>query len=201
MSSSKTPRYERSTPKYASGEIQAGVSPSTSLRVKESATELLSFQQNWERLHTTGTSVLNSIKTLKLDSLRHNSTETVHPQGLQERCDHLESVVNKLESCLRNLEVLVQQFTALVELDALQGGGNSAVFFSWTTTKFNQVFQDIYDAYSKEFLLKNSIKEDVAHCSTKESLIYHIVCWNSQPFLKNNCPLLIESLMYEASLR
>lgn len=65
----------------------------------------------------------------------------------------------------------------------------------------DQAFQDIFNAYSKEFSLKNAIKENVAHCTTKESLVYHVTSWTSQPFLDSACILLIESLFYEVSLR
>ncbi|XP_034247267.1 cyclin-dependent kinase 2-interacting protein-like isoform X2 [Thrips palmi] len=200
MSTSQSPHPNRSTPKRSSGEIHKGASSGISSKVKESAAELINFQQDWERLHTTGVAVLNSIKILKLDAFRRNSTEQVYPQGLQERCDQLEIVVNQMESSLKNLEILVQQFGALVELDILQGGGNGPVFLSWPTEKFNQAFQDIFKAYSKELSLKKAIKEDVAHCSTKESLIYHITCWTSQPFIDNTCHLLLVSLFCETGL-
>ncbi|XP_034247880.1 uncharacterized protein LOC117648759 isoform X6 [Thrips palmi] len=135
MSTSQSPHPNRSTPKRSSGEIHKGASSGISSKVKESAAELINFQQDWERLHTTGVAVLNSIKILKLDAFRRNSTEQVYPQGLQERCDQLEIVVNQMESSLKNLEILVQQFGALVELDILQGGGNGPVFLSWPTEK------------------------------------------------------------------
>lgn len=64
-----------------------------------------------------------------------------------------------------------------------------------------QAYQDIYEAFSSELALKNVIKEEIAHCSTKDSLLYHVLSWTSELFIGNRIRLLYESLFIAAELR
>ncbi|KAJ1522909.1 hypothetical protein ONE63_002049 [Megalurothrips usitatus] len=204
MSEISTPRSELVTPKKhrLSTETPRAVHSGTPAKIKESAGELQNFIHEWSKLHMSGSVVLNSIKSVKLDALRSSDFESAYPQGLQERCDQLQNVVDKMELCLANLSILVHQFSALMKLNALQQGGNDeVVYLSWSTEKFRQSLQTIYDAYSKELKLKNVIKEEVAHSTSKERLVYYITNWMLQPNIGHSCQLLCESLFCETGLR
>lgn len=203
MSNSNTPRVDIASSKRRQGVESLPRNTNLSgipLKIKESAIELKNFVKQWSKLHITGIAVLNSIKTLKIDSMRSSERE-LYPQGLQERCDQLQHVLDKMNSCFTNLAVLVQQLKALVELDNLQGGNKGPIHLSWSTGKFGQAYQEIYNAYAKELALKNVIKEEVAHSSKKECLSYYITSWTLQPFISNECKVLLETIFYETDLR
>lgn len=62
-----------------------------------------------------------------------------------------------------------------------------------------ETFNDIIDSFQKELVVKYSVKDDVAHCKNKESLMVYLATWMYQPFL--SCDLLVESLLLETGLR
>ncbi|KAK3915010.1 Cyclin-dependent kinase 2-interacting protein [Frankliniella fusca] len=179
-----------------------------SLKIKESAIELKSFEKQWNKLHASGILILNSIRTLKIESMRCGEPE-LYPRGLQERCDQLQNVVDKMRSCLATLEVLVNQLKALVELDCMQGGNKGPIHLSWSTDKFvnvnivflGQAYQEICNAYTRELALKSTVTEEVCHSPTKESLVYLISSWTLQPYLTKKCKTMLEIIFYETDSR
>lgn len=62
-------------------------------------------------------------------------------------------------------------------------------------------YKDILSAYSNELSLKTTIKEEIAHCSRKESLVAYITSWTLQPFITKSCGLLCESIFLETGVR
>jgi hypothetical protein len=64
-----------------------------------------------------------------------------------------------------------------------------------------QVSEEVYKAYKLELAAKNRVKNNIAHCCTKEALMYYTATWVHQPYIDSHVDLLVESLLQETGHR
>ena len=95
------------------------------------------------------------------------------------------------------MEALTTQVKALIPLHKSQ----EPVFLTWPVEKFENVFKEISDAYSLEYKVKNTVLENVGHCSSENKLLVNIAAWMYQVYANDKINICLEKLLIETGLR
>lgn len=145
--------------------------------------------QIWNSLHLEGITLLNNITRAKQDES--------YSEILQEQCDKLEIVCKELDNIVINLAQIAQQMkiTAGLKTD------KAKLFATWPNSKFGQVAESIYSAYSNEAKVKCKILENIAHYYTESWKMLFLASWVHQPFLPENLTTVLESMLIESGHR
>lgn len=62
-----------------------------------------------------------------------------------------------------------------------------------------ETFESLYRMYAKEFDLKKQLASNVAHASSRETLMFYSAAWLHEPYTDSK--LLLESLLLETGHR
>ncbi|XP_026670418.1 cyclin-dependent kinase 2-interacting protein-like isoform X2 [Ceratina calcarata] len=145
--------------------------------------------QQWNTLHLQGVTLLKNITLAKQD-------ESYSP-SLQELCDELEIICNGLDDVVLNLGQITHQMKITTSLD----NSTHKLFATWPRTKFGQVAESIYNAYSREVKVKCKILEDAAHYCSESWKMLFLASWVHQPLLSEDLTVLLESMLIETGHR
>ncbi|KOX78126.1 Cyclin-dependent kinase 2-interacting protein [Melipona quadrifasciata] len=126
-----------------------------------------------------------------------SQTKSIQGRNLTEQCDKLEIVCKELDNIVIKLAQIAQQMkiTAGLKTD------KAKLFATWPNSKFGQVAESIYSAYSNEAKVKCKILEDVAHYYTESWKMLFLASWVHQPFLPENLTTVLESMLIESGHR
>nr|AGM32394.1 cyclin-dependent kinase 2-interacting protein-like protein [Coptotermes formosanus] len=184
--------------------LQCGNLTGNARRVRDLAADLFSLIQRWNTQHLLGVQLLNSIMSMKLPVLTEDGAEDcsqIYPEGLQEQCEKLDEVVQAMNKVLEELQAVHQQMYSVGKLEKLQNTNKLPLFLTWSSERYGQVSEEVYKAYKLELAAKNRVKNNIAHCCTKEALMYYTATWVHQPYIDSHVDLLVESLLQETGHR
>ncbi|XP_068085846.1 cyclin-dependent kinase 2-interacting protein [Anabrus simplex] len=173
--------------------------------VRDLAADTYNSIQKWNEQQIIGAHIVKNIVTLKTNALVEGEAEKdrMYPEGLQQQCDLLEETYNMMCEAEATLRIITQQLEAVVKLEKLQNICSPAapMFITWPTQKFGEVLARISEAYRQELEVKRCVKENIAHCTSKESAVLHASAWVHQPYITTDVDLAVESLIVETGHR
>ncbi|PNF17813.1 hypothetical protein B7P43_G05806 [Cryptotermes secundus] len=184
--------------------LQCGNLTGNARRVRDLAADLYNLIQEWNAQHLLGVQILNIITSMKLPVLIEGGAEgssQIYPEGLQEQCEQLNEVVQTMNEIVGQLRAVTQQMYSVGKLEKLQNINKTPLFLTWSSDRYGQVSEEVYEAYALELRAKNRVKNNIAHCSTKAAIMYHVATWVHQPYIDTNVDLLVESLLHETGHR
>uniref|UniRef100_A0A224XKI6 Putative cyclin-dependent kinase 2-interacting protein n=1 Tax=Panstrongylus lignarius TaxID=156445 RepID=A0A224XKI6_9HEMI len=167
--------------------------------VHDSSADLYNHIQEWNGAHLTGVSVINEICNGKIIHLNSTNVTSVYPPGLEELCNHLQDVCNKLIAVVHNIKEVKNHLEGLMKLNEMKNIV-SPVFTTWQIQEYVELSTKIYDMYAKELKMKHYIKENIGHAKYEENVLLYQTIWVQQPYIEN-LDLLIEAMLKETSLR
>lgn len=157
--------------------------------VRDLAADIHASVQQWNAAYLQGVSVLKGITEEKQDE--------AYSQKLQELCDNLESVCNALDAVTKNLEEITHRMKIVSQLHK----STDELFGTWPTTKFGEVSELIYKAYSAEAQIKRKVLEDVAHFYSKSWKMLCLATWVHQPYIPEDITIELEAMLMETGHR
>lgn len=176
--------------KISPGKVTQGKNLTGSARhVRDLTADIHASIQQWNTLHLQGVTLLRNITGAKQD-------ESYSP-SLQELCDKLEAVCNGLDDIVLNLGQIAHQMKITTSLD----NSPHKLFATWPSSKFGQVAESIYNAYSREVKVKRKVLEDAAHYCSESWKMLFLASWVHQPLLPENLTVLLESMLIETGHR
>ncbi|KAM4625630.1 cyclin-dependent kinase 2-interacting protein isoform 1-T2 [Polymixia lowei] len=171
------------------------------LRLKEygQATSTPNPDQNHNPISTSLLPILSSQR--KQPSMdRHSAKNT----ELEEECSKLLDIVDKMVGIVAKMERLLASQRGIMDLEEFQFGAEgrqAPLFHSWPTAQFVKVSCQMFDAYSQELRLKNTILQELAHTVTSDLSMVYLSCWVYQPYIQPQTRLTLEALLLETGHR
>ncbi|XP_017758209.1 PREDICTED: cyclin-dependent kinase 2-interacting protein-like [Eufriesea mexicana] len=145
--------------------------------------------QTWNVFHLEGVVLLKDITQVKQDKS--------YSKILQEQCDKLEIVCDALDDIVKNLAQITHHIKITTSLET----NMDKLFMTWTSLKFGQVAESIYNAYFHEAKVKRNILKNVAHHYTESWKMLFLASWVHQPLLPENLTICLESMLIESGHR
>lgn len=189
----------------------------SSRKVKDNAADWHNLLLRWERLNDDGFNVAQNIVNLRLrrSESQHQQLQTgeapppLEPTGvstatLQQDCDKLQDVVDKMVAVVMKMERLAVTQCGVSELEQFQfgvEGRKTPMFHSWNAKHFEGVSVFLLDAFRAELRLKRALLQDLAHTVTSDLCMVHLSCWLLQPFIPPQVRLTLEALLLETGHR
>ncbi|KAL0969725.1 hypothetical protein UPYG_G00231460 [Umbra pygmaea] len=188
-------------------------------KVKDNAADWHNLVLKWDRLNDEGSTIANKIVNLGLSKDSHvnmmmECEETSAPSSsqnafgnsneLEETCDNLLRVVEKMDHILSKMEKLVSSEQGIINLETFQygtGGRQIPLFQTWPTSQFAEVSSKLYEAYNQELTLKRAIVQELAHTTNPDLSMVYLSCWLYQPYIDDSVKLLLEGLLLETGHR
>ncbi|KAG7238049.1 hypothetical protein INR49_031403, partial [Caranx melampygus] len=149
---------------------------------------------------------------------------------LQDNCRKLQDIVDKMVAVLMKMERLKTSQQGIQDLEEFQfgpTGKKSPLFHTWSTQQFGEHTQVmtsqppvinlvidlltdlisgqssgvLYEAFSQELKLKQTILQELAHTVTSDLCMVYLSCWLHQPFIPPQVRLTLESVLLETGHR
>ncbi|KDR21356.1 cyclin-dependent kinase 2-interacting protein-like [Zootermopsis nevadensis] len=184
--------------------LQCGNLTGNARRVRDAAADFHNLIQEWNVQHLLGVQILNTVMAMKLPVLIEVAAEgssQIYPEGLEAQCEQLDEVIQVMNKIVGQLQTVAQQMHSVEKLEKLQNTNKTPMFLTWSSDRYGKVSDEIYEAYRLELIAKNRVKNNIAHCCTKEALMYHTATWVHQPYIDSNVDLLLESILHETGHR
>ncbi|XP_029982302.1 cyclin-dependent kinase 2-interacting protein isoform X2 [Sphaeramia orbicularis] len=189
----------------------------SSRKIKDNAADWHNLLLRWERLNDHGFDVAQNIVNLRLrrsesQHLQLQADEALPPlepagisvATLQQDCDKLQEVYDKMVALVTKMERLVVSQHGISELEQFQfgvEGRKTPLFHSWNAKHFEDVSVFLLDSFQSELRLKGALLQDLAHTVTSDLHVVHLSCWLLQPFVPPQVRLMLEALLLETGHR
>lgn len=178
-------------------------------KVKDNAADWHNLLLRWERLNDHGFDVAQNIvdrsRRLREDEAPPLSEPAdVSMATLQQDCDRLRDVVDKMVAVVTKMERLAASQRGVTELEHFQfgvDGRKTPMFHSWNAKDFEGVSVFLCHAFRAELELKRALLRDLAHAVTSDLCLVYLSCWLLQPFVHPRLRLSLEALLLETGHR
>ncbi|TRY55393.1 hypothetical protein DNTS_034413 [Danionella cerebrum] len=188
-------------------------------KLKDDAADWHNLILKWERLNDEGSTVATKIVNLTLNkkqveqevvmeggSLKAEISNNPHRthQELEEDCEKLHDVVEKMASILSKMEKMVLAVKGICDLEVFQFGEKGRpepLFQTWSTAQFAEVSSKLFECYKQELVLKKTILQELAHNANADLSMVYLSSWLYQPYVDDSVKLLLESLLLETGHR
>ncbi|KAL1138412.1 hypothetical protein AAG570_008476, partial [Ranatra chinensis] len=174
----------------------------TPRKVRDLTADLFNGIQEWNKQQLLGMEVLSNISHIKLHNGKtKDGVETHYPPGLQDLCDKLNGICNSMCGVASEMEKIQTQIISLCKLESLRKVEQKPIFLTWPINSYVDVCSFVSQSYNREAKLKVIIKENIAHCTTKENLMLYSAMWAHLPYLDEKIDLMMETLLKETGYR
>lgn len=172
-------------------------------KVRDSAAEIHNLIQEWNKNLVSGASVLSSLSGMKLAKIKSNpeNESEQYSDDMQQLCDTLDGVFKNMENVVNRLGEIKNELSCLLKLHIMQGASQDPPFLTWPMEKFAEVSGRISDAYKKQLEVAKYVKENIAHCATKENLMFYVAIWVHEPYIESSLKVLLEAMLTETGHR
>ncbi|XP_056248955.1 cyclin-dependent kinase 2-interacting protein isoform X2 [Seriola aureovittata] len=123
---------------------------------------------------------------------------------LQDECCKLQDVVDKMVTVVKKMEQLMTSQRGIQDLEEFQFGPEGRkcpLFHTWNTKQFKLLSGVLWEAFSQELKLKQTILQELAHTETSDLCMVYLSCWLHQPFIPPQIRLTLESVLLETGHR
>ncbi|XP_074651527.1 cyclin-dependent kinase 2-interacting protein-like [Tubulanus polymorphus] len=183
---------------------QQGNLTGISRKVKDSCADLHNQIFKWDKLLSQGADLISSISNIKISSATNSDSEqsSAMPDELQPHCDGLEKIIFSMEKVVSKMKRVVQSLQGIAELDSHQQSDDTApLFLTWPVSRFADVASEIVEMYTKEYDVKVTIKENVAHTTDRNLLMTYSAAWIHQIYVQSNSKFMLESMLIDTGLK
>lgn len=158
---------------------------------KDKVADFINLVAKWEAANAEGSHLVTKIANVKLDHLF--ATESLEiPASLEKEVTKLESFISILAEVAERMDGLSLEFAALDQLD------HSLEETSPLTSDVDRALPDLMskfsDQFQKEFKVKRSVYENIAHVTTRHQMMFYVSAWTHEPYIDN------QDLRYSLSL-
>ncbi|KAM9354748.1 cyclin-dependent kinase 2-interacting protein isoform 2-T2 [Pholidichthys leucotaenia] len=186
-------------------------------KIKDNAADWHNLMKRWDKLNDEGFDVATNIVNLRRSQSDHlllenssssSSSSSAQQVGgvseLEDECFKLQEVINKMVAVVTKMEHLMKLQQGIEDLEEFQfkGEGRKApLFHTWNTKQFGAVSRVLFDSFSEELKLKQTILQELAHTSSSDLCMVYLSSWLHQPFIPTHTRLTLEALLLETGHR
>lgn len=172
-------------------------------KVRDTAAEIHNLIQDWNRNLVSGASILSNLSGVKLSKIKSNpeNESEQYSEEIQQLCNTLDGVFKNMEIVVNRLGEIKKELTSLCKLQAMQSASREPLFLTWPVEKFAEVSTKISDSYKKQLEVAKYVKENIAHCQTKENLMFYVAIWVHEPYIESSLKVLLEAMLTETGHR
>ncbi|XP_071354382.1 cyclin-dependent kinase 2-interacting protein [Trachinotus anak] len=186
-------------------------------KIKDNAADWHNLMLRWEKLNEDGFNVAANIVNMRLSQSNQlqlvvesstPSPATSAPKGgaaeLQNECCKLQDVVDKMVILVTKMEHLMTSQRGIHDLEEFQFGPKGRkfpLFHTWYTKHFESTSGVLWEAFSQELKLKQTILQELAHTATSDLCMVYLSCWLHQPCIPPKIRLTLESVLLETGHR
>ncbi|XP_039993247.1 cyclin-dependent kinase 2-interacting protein [Xiphias gladius] len=197
----------------------------TARKIKDNAADWHNLMLRWERLNEDGFNVAANIVNVRLSqsnqqqlvdesspsspfsppsTLSAPSAPTDRAAELQDECCKLQDIIDKMVIVVMKMEHLMTSQRGIQDLEEFQFGPNGRkfpLFHTWNTKQFESSSGVLWEAFSQELKLKQTILQELAHTANSDLCMVYLSCWLHQPFNPPQTRLTLEALLLETGHR
>ncbi|XP_044021557.1 cyclin-dependent kinase 2-interacting protein isoform X2 [Siniperca chuatsi] len=176
----------------------------------------------WEKLNEDGFDVAGNIVNIRLTRSQSDqlllvgessspsssssapSQQTGGAAELQDECCKLQYIIDKMAVVVAKMERLMMSQHGVRDLEEFQFGPEGRkfpLFHGWNTKHFEESSGVLWQSFSQELKLKQSILQELAHTATSDLCMVYLSCWLNQPFIPPQTRLTLEALLLETGHR
>ncbi|VEN49906.1 unnamed protein product [Callosobruchus maculatus] len=159
--------------------------------VRDLAADLYNTIQKWNRIHIRGALLCKQIAICKADQPSEYSPE------LEILTNDLYECVEELRPIKETLERTMKQGEAMKKLQ----NNTTPVFFGHDIDGLVEIVNYIGKAYVKEYSVKQTVLENIAHTKTKDEVMFFATYWTLQTNVDDIVSLKLETLLTETCHR
>ncbi|XP_061651424.1 cyclin-dependent kinase 2-interacting protein [Phyllopteryx taeniolatus] len=176
-------------------------------KLKDNAADWHNLMLRWEKLNDEGFVVAGNIVNARRSSGEAEGSSrdlVVGNSGLQEECEKLEDVVDKMAAIVAKMERLMASQRGLVDLEEFQFGPQGRkvpLFHSWNAKDFASSCAILLQSFTSELRLKRVLLREVAHSVNSDLSLVYLSCWLHQPLVPARARLALEAVLLETGQR
>lgn len=177
-------------------------------KIKSIAKIIIENHRKWGKAHEQGNVLVARIAKLKSNAIRScadsgdsASQETVYPPEMKVHCDRLRMITTIFEDIRDAAYQLQRELTSLINLGAENViKENALVFKTWSDSHLQTLVGDLCAMYGREYELKRTVMENVAHSRRTDEITIHSCVWEFQIFVTAELGFKIRQLTFEADI-
>ncbi|XP_040916364.1 cyclin-dependent kinase 2-interacting protein [Toxotes jaculatrix] len=186
-------------------------------KIKDNAADWHNLMLRWEKLSEDGFNTAANIVNMRIsqssqqqlvDESPSPSSLPSAPAGgaaeLQDECHKLQDVIDKMVVVVTKMEHLMTSQRGIQDLEEFHfgpGGRKFPLFHTWNTKQFESSSGVLWEAFSQELKLKQTVLQELAHTATSDLCMVYLSCWLHQPFTPPQARLTLEALLLETGHR
>nr|CAH7727382.1 unnamed protein product [Callosobruchus chinensis] len=158
--------------------------------VRDLTADLYNTIQKWNRLHIRGAQLCKQIAICKADKPEYSP--------------ELEIFTNDLYECVEELKPIKESFeTTMKQAEAIKKlhRNTTPVFFCHDIEGLVEIVDYIGHAYVKEYSVKQTVLENIAHTKSKDEVMFFATYWTLQTNVDDKVSLKLETLLTETCHR
>ncbi|XP_018544317.1 cyclin-dependent kinase 2-interacting protein [Lates calcarifer] len=207
----------------ASGNRKCSAVTGSARKIKDNAADWHNLMLKWEKLNEDGFNIAANIVNIRLS--QRNQQEPVDESSsppssyspssppsdaaggaaeLRDECCKLQDIIDKMVVVVTKMERLMTSQQGIQDLEEFQFGPEGRkfpLFHTWNTNQFELSSGVLWEAFSQELKLKQTVLQELAHTSTSDLCMVYLSCWLHQPFIPNQTRLTLEALLLETGHR
>ncbi|XP_061698965.1 cyclin-dependent kinase 2-interacting protein isoform X2 [Syngnathoides biaculeatus] len=177
-------------------------------KLKDNAADWHNLMLRWEKLNDEGVVVAGNIVSAgggRREEAEGSSRDlVVRNSGLQEECEKLKDIVDKMAAIVAKMERLMASQRGLVDLEEFRFGprGRSVpLFHSWNAQDFASSCAVLLQSFASELRLKRVLLREAAHGADPDLSLVYLSCWLHQPLVPVRARLALEAVLLETGQR
>lgn len=165
--------------------------------VRDHVFDIYSLVQQWNSELLDGMTIISEIRN-EIIKKRYSDKSEIRlcSENLQQLSRNLEEICEKMELIVEKFGQKSASIQALSRLNA-KNEQRKPMFLTWSTSKFVETCQQMYEMFRKEVELKTGIKEELFFCSNKDTLVFYEAAWLHQPYIEKFVNLNFEAMLKE----
>ncbi|XP_071963619.1 cyclin-dependent kinase 2-interacting protein-like [Antedon mediterranea] len=177
--------------------------------IRDHCADWYNHVMKWEELNDAGLETAKEIVNYKLQAQYQTDsnepveevcgqvTEDSMTPRLQELCYDLQKSFDGQGKLVHRMSKLTKHFEATIQLKS----DTSLTFQTWPIKYFYETSQKILSMYAKEYSVKQTILENIAHSNNRDLLMMYVSIWQAQPYIEKHAKMLLESMLVETGYR
>ncbi|XP_029453843.1 cyclin-dependent kinase 2-interacting protein isoform X2 [Rhinatrema bivittatum] len=186
-------------------------------KIKDNAADWHNLILKWDSLNDSGFNIANKIVNMKMNSQFRNGKLEIEcdsstaqsgsicsdNEELQQGCTELLHTLEKMEKIQMKMEKLSSTVKGICDLETYLHGSvhKTILFHTWPVTYFYEISLKMSEMYRQEWLLKETIVQELAHSTDQDLMMVYLSAWLHQPYLEDSIRVLLESMLLETGHR
>ncbi|XP_062503102.1 cyclin-dependent kinase 2-interacting protein-like [Corticium candelabrum] len=189
-------------------------------RISDCCASLHEHIQKWKKLNASGVRVANDLINLKLQTDYVDGAESWGSlsnvkdlpgrviaklqDDVEKKYEELKIIFEALREVHQKMGSLSRNVRAVSQLMWISNGEEASskpLFHTMTACQFSKRFEQLYDIYTHELAVKETIIGAIPDEQNRDTLTLYISTWLHEPYIDESSIILLESMLIETGLK